>query len=391
MLFNKNKLLSLLVSLSVVTCGKNSRSKYLIGEPLVQTINEGVAISEDERTAVFFDDRVGYFHLIDLGSMTLKNSIEAEPQNKKSTVYVNHDGKYFVAFASKSLAIYDVNGLKTLNPLNFQGTPISVALSQSQDFLVVYDDLGSVGILNLSESGEVTGSFLGGPVVTGNQQILAGDIDSKNTLILALSEGSFSFIDLGRTIEQQQYVLETRELGYEEVSWIAPLKDSDLMMMTSKNEIILYDMAANTEIEKMSFSDVGNSLFLSKSPTPHVLVRSSSTQISVIFPDSSQHLSSANIAHATQEYQIIGSRLDSTQNNISLVLNGFLENVRHVKLRLSDNLVVSSRDMVGDIRVRQADDFIFVKYPSPLGYLEKLSLSSENNMTLKKFNLPYLD
>jgi hypothetical protein len=374
-----------------------------IGESLKSisalTTREGV----DQSSIAIFDKTTKRIDQFDVSTMTLQRSMPVSNVNLPHYLLYDQGGNYVIDLSEKNLTVFNSASTATRDPLTFQGKPRTAAFRSSTGHLIVYDDLGTVGLLKVDPSGQVTGRTVLGSTVVGNLSIQSGDITSDGRLVVALGDGSIAVINIDQTIALHHWVLDSSlasnpfATGMTNISWVASLaSNADQVLVRARGKIALISLA-NQAI--LSTKVIGNSQVImkyGKTPDPHLLYQDSAQQTAIVYAQGSQVLSKSvffdwhnlltsrlNLAQDSWTYLDAGGE---TLNN-SDDLNVYRIGRKLRRVRFSDLLAVQSLAIVDNVQTEMTEAMIFSLYPSELGYATRTSISDGSEMAVKLFNI----
>lgn len=365
-----------------------------------------------QNTMVIFDETVKVVHKFDLDTMKKQYSVPVRFPEKKHNLYYADSGQYFLDLSEGHISIYREDGSVTHDPIELVGQPVSVATNFNKNLIVIYDSLQNVGILKMSENGEVQKVLVKGGLVNSGGTILCGDLLENGHLILAVREPSAAsdklvLIDLDKSLEIQnwsiQKVITTNLTG---TSWIARIPGQSFKVMyRALGEIGIYDLGLDSN-SKISFS--GEYLLkYSKLPTPHILVQRSVSSngtinqyLVAVYPDGGELKQRQLVKKADG---ILESYLDLDKDSWRIVeirnsyvdvtwdLNFRRNEDRKMKsYRFSDLMAVGLVQMPKDTKIQLSDKYAFALYPSELGYATRTSVKGDEVVEAKGFNIQHM-
>ncbi len=267
-----------LFSMTQIACDANiklaNEDKDLIGSPLekMSKIYSVQGKSSDELAV--FDKIISKIHVFKLSTMEHFRTISPLQPEKKHTVIHHPSGFYTIDLSEKSVGVYSKNGTRDLDPVQFQGTPISAAFNPKNNIFVFYDNNNNVSILRMSQNGSVLQSFVGGPQLTAFDAIKAGDLLSNGDLILSLSNKKLVIIDVGLTLTNQKWEIRqelTPNLN-SAINWIALLEtQTDWVIYANSSSIGVLNISTGV-IQETVLNNLEPVLY-SKSVDPHLIVQ----------------------------------------------------------------------------------------------------------------------
>jgi len=286
--------------------------------------------------------------------------------------------------------------------LHQQGVPKSAAFRPDLGWLVVYDDLQSVGVLQLSSFGEVQKTSVFGSIVSGDQSIVSGDLLDSGHLVLALSDNSIADVDLQASLAAQppRWVSTIAATTLAKINWLAPIpRHPGRLLMKTADQVLLYDLNTRSVLQSIAV-DSDDVIKLSKSFDPHVVVSDGTRAMKLIYSDGNTLSTRSFELKDSALHSILSSDLDLLNDNWTYVylknrigyswfndVNQETDGRQLVRFRLSDKLALQSKAIDDKAEIRLSANFIFALYPSVLGYAKKISILGEEQSSVSKFNL----
>lgn len=401
-----SKIIFLVAYIGLLTaCGpgkiSGDNNEDVIGQKL-EAITPLKTTDGDPKTKIsLYDPVIKKIHQIDLSQMTIVRSLPVINPDLKHFVLDSADGHYIVDLSEKHISIFDAQSNAQHNPIQLFGIPRSAAFRPDLGWLVVYDDLQSVGLLKLNSEGQVLKSHVFGSIVSGDQSIVSGDLMDDGRLVLALSDNSLAFIDLNASMAAvpQKWVATIQPTALTKINWIAPVpgKPSRLFIKTS-TQVVLYDHITQTVIQDLDINS-NDVMKLSKSYDPHVVFKTGNTSFKLIYTDGNTLLGRSFETKDGVD-PLLSSDLDLKNDWWTYVslknyngrsyyndVNQKLEQRQLVRYRISDKLVIQNKMVPDRSQIKLGTDYFFALYPSVLGKAEKYSILNNDVVLMKGFNL----
>lgn len=333
-------LFSMILLLFLSSCDmsyKSDRTKddYLIGEILANFSKLANESGTDQNKIAMFDESVRKVHLFDLNQNKLVASVdvvESSNQDKHAVLY-DENGNYIVDITSGGFAITDKYGVSQINPIKLIGKPLSAAFRSDLGILVVYDDVGSIGLLKLSAQGKVLQSWVGGSKISLLSQavISSGDLLDNQHLVTSLSDGSLAEIDIIQTLNQKKWIYNIIPTTLKTAKWVSriPNMTSQVLLRISddSHKIYIFDLDNQTVLDSYTVDGILEKS--SRVSNPHLLILSNDKQsMEIIYPENGL-LKKIKIPRHNENFQqsILSSRLNLTKDTFS-----FVESVTNVDL-----------------------------------------------------------
>lgn len=399
------KILLLLAGSVLSACGAvksdNAADENVIGQRLDSVTPLRSSDGTQKNTVAVYDPVIKKVHQFDLTDMSLQRTLAVLNVTEKHYVLESDGSRYLVDLSLKHISIFDENGNAQHNPIFLQGKPVSAAFRPDLGWLVVYDDLQSVGVIKLSPSGEVLQARVFGAVVDGARSIVSGDLQDDGSLVLGLSDSSIAIVDLQASMNSspQRWVTTVYATTLKKINWIAPVPHRvGRLLIKTTDQVLLYDLSTQTVIQDLSV-DSNQVVKLSKSLDPHVVVSDSTTSMKLIYSDGNT-LQGRSFTLRGYVNSVLNSDLDLQNDNWTYVylknstgyswfndLNQKTDDRQLVRYRLSDQLALQNKPVVNQAQLKLTHNFMFALYPSVLGYAKKISIMDDSETSISKFNL----
>lgn len=343
-----------------------------------------------ETSSVFIvDETTDRLLGIRLADLSIAHQFELKNKDKEHYVAVDINEKFVIDFSKKHLNIYGLDGLVQDRPFNFQGVPQSVAYNPYTRTMVMQDNLQSVGIMQLGANGAVEKSWLGGPQLSNEQSIVAGDLDKAGRLVLSLSDNSLSVVDIAETLSKESWQQSSFSPNLGAVKWIAPDSlNGDLVLAASTTNIAIVNVSTKAVVEQKALDSSTIVKSVSKAGRPHLYtVKGGLVTLYYITSQGAlgiESLSQASIEGLRQSY------MDANASSITMLFAKGYRSNSVLKLRLSDALVIVEKDIntEGDTSINGKS--VFVNFKDPLGAIELYSLETDDFKRLDGYNFDYL-
>lgn len=400
---------------SLSSCGpsqnqnKNTGSENVIGQNLEAITSLRTSDGSQKQTIALFDETIKKIHQFDLNLMSVDRALPVLYPNAKHYVLYSGASNYIVDLSEKHISIFDKNSVAQHEPIHFQGVPQSAAFRPDLGWLVVYDNLQSVGVVKLSSDGQVLDSHTFGSVVDADKSIVSGDLNDDGNLILSLSDNSIAIVNLETIMSSKpkhwSSVIQPTTL--ENISWIAPINGSaNKILMKTINKVVLYDITTASILSSIDITS-SNVIKLSKNFNPHVVVSTSTSSIDLIYTDGMTLLKRTfnlvaidQSSHYLTEFPILNSDLDINNDNWTCVyynsssgfslfndVNQKKTNRQLIRYRLSDKLALQTKVIKDNYQVKLGADYYFELSPSKIGYALKNSIIGDSVQEMSGFNL----
>lgn len=402
-----------LVVLLLSACGplpeNDSREDENIIGNKVQAVTD-IQYSPEGQVGVIaiFDDVVRKIHQFDLDSMTHLRAIEVENPGLSHFLLHDTDGKYTVDMTEKHLSIYKSDGIVVENPVRFLGKPLSTSFRPELGYLVFYDDLQNVSILQVADDGSVLRARTLGPILD-DVVIQSGDVTDNGLLVLAMADGTLRRVDLNQTLIDGTWSFETFNTTLESIAWVAPVSGfPNRVLLRAKQTIAVYDFDTSTVTSQMTTTEQFRIYKYSKSHDSHLvlaevdidgfwetvgetqLVYAGTGDLQVrTLPRGENQLMLSHLDIANNSWSVIQSEFASlsSENNI----NGIKQGRRLFKSSFSDGLALGEEELPNDTKVKLSRDYVFALFPSELGYARRINIETGEVKEISLFNLGHIE
>ncbi len=404
------KVIMCLVFLAMTACTSEgvNPDENVIGKRLKDINGLNTSHSGEIQKVVLFDEVVRKIHQFDLKTMKYEKSLEVRNPSEKHFVLYHHEGGYIVDITTKGITIFDKNGKATHDPIKLLGVPLSAAFRPDLGFLVIYDDLMTVGILHLNDDGSLASPAFGKGSVLDGAVIRAGDINDDGNLILSLDDDSIATVNLATTVSSGSWQkTDSFDSTLSDVSWVAPIPggpNKRILVKSSGKKISLIDLGTKSVVDFQNSSYNTTIAKFSRSTTPHVILKSG-YDVLVIYPDGDnverrrmQHnlrgFLSSNLNIAADTWTFVNSdKESSTSEFLGTVYNNYNATkedrvLNHYKF--SEWTPIKNIKIENNTKIELAQTYIFSLFPSELGVAKRLDINTEKVQRIEYFNLDHI-
>lgn len=376
-----------------VSCADSSKESLnpnggQIGTSVSKISQDGVSLDVrfGGKTMYTYDEPTHSVQSFDTTTMTLNWSQKIRDKSPVVGIEGTVSGSYAIVYQNKSVVVYGAKGKISQSNLNFQGTPKSTAFNEETGYLIMYDDLASIGIYKFDNSGKIESSTLLGPILDAKKAVYAGDIDSNSNLYLAMSDYSVLKVDLKASLENKAWSYEVFYTNDQLVTWIGE-SSSGYLMLTDNEKVMSLSPDDGGVVASEEISWIYSS---SKAEQPHILALREGEENadlmhvgedgSFVLHTLSGAFSSLGVAQRGNYYSTINSEGDQIT---------FVSRSSVYTIRLNDGLVLATMNHFGKDLFINRDSFVSI-YPSVLGKLVKTNIADGEQTELKYYNIPYL-
>jgi hypothetical protein len=411
------KILTQLIVISLISCSRQGGDVGVIGQSLGQqtTLYNSYAIATKN---VFVIDRATNRILgLNTDTMTLDHQFELINPSEDHYVAVDTNEKFVIDFSKKHLQVINLSGTRHLGTLGFLGTPVSASYNPTARIMVMQDDLYSVGILKFAEDGEITDSWLGGPLLAEGKVITAGDIDKSGRLILSASDGSILVVDIEATLAQDAWQFTSFASGLTDINWIAPdPNNADLVLAASTQTLGLINLSTQTLLDSKALAgtkstksfglsypdkydrnyyyddyyDKQRTIGFSKAGKPHVIARSSLGAAPILYYAGADGKIKTHTLQNAPEGYYRQSFITPDSTELVVMLQTDYGKSRVLGVRLTDNLAIIDQTLDANGTANFNNKILFLDYETGLGRLDLLDLKAGTSKTVQGYNFDYL-
>ena len=304
-------------------------------------------------------------------------------------------GKYFLDMSDENLRIIKSNGDITENPIDFSGTPVSASYNDQLGWLAILDDLRSIAILKLNESGEVDASAVFGTKLDDDSLIIAGDINSNGELIVALDNETLATINLTDSIANDVWDFVAWDMLSYTPNWLAHDSMSNhLTLVAGDDNISLINTDNRSLIDTIELAVDESIIHREKGAIPHIIVNNESGE-RIIYINNDGELRSTSLPTLLDSAQLSLTRslLNDDRSQLTVILDNSDKNdgARHFfKVRMSDNLVIQDMSFSKTEKMLLGENMAISIFDSALGLVEKINFDDETSESISGFNLKHL-
>lgn len=175
----------------------------LIGVPLQQAYSAftgSVGTAFDYNEAVYLDSYNKQVTIFQVEPFDVTAALELPRNVDSEAFFAGRNNQFFILKEKRGFGILKRNGDYLKNPVPMFGEIVAVSYDDSHGRLIVQDNLASVALIRLSDAGDVVASWIGGPIIDGENGILAGTLLRNGTIAVSLTDGQLAKIDFDVTI-----------------------------------------------------------------------------------------------------------------------------------------------------------------------------------------------
>lgn len=387
----------MIAAIALTGCGSSPRGTGIgvIGNPLIGQTSLYNNYGTETNQVFVVDKSTNRMLGVKLDSMTMTHEFELSHPEVEHSVAIDTNENFVIDFSKSHLQVISMDGTRTDKPFKFTGTPIASAYNPLTRTMIMEDDVYSVGLMKFTATGGVASSWLGGPTIATGKTISAGDLDSSGRLILAMTDGSFSVVDVDQSISKESWQSTNFTTSLKSVDWVAPdASSADLSLVSSSTAVGVVNVATQAVTESQTINPYSRAV--SKAGKPHVITKAS------IDSDYTMYYINASGAMTTYTLKDTGSGaysksyLSSDATKFSVLLEVGTDKyrdttqVRALAVRMSDGLVLHDRTVTVKGAVSMDSQYLFVNQDAALGRLQLFDMETDDVKTIEGYNFNYL-
>ena len=371
-------------SLSQISCSNSAGGVYQspeIGETL-ETI-QNTNVYSGSNTVLSYDKHSHRMHRFNLTDKTLERSFKLDASITDFKVYQDSTSSYIFVFGNKKIQIYQENGSIINRPLDFAGSPTYIAARPENHLYVITDDIGSIGILQLDENGNVANSFIGGASIE-NQIVQGGNLVDSNTLLLYDNVGAVVKVDISQTMADKKWSYTRTVFEKGKVNGVFPANANQSIIRIETMEHLVLN---NADLSLVEGTTVTSPTCKEYYHQTFFFICTIDNVASVVTLDDNGNLTSKALNYAPSE--IISASIAPDKSTITAhvhqVTDGDTSSI--VRINLSDSLVQFKLDTTKTAQIGLSNDFMIEILDSPLGYAKVHPYNNSGEFTeIKGFN-----
>ena len=393
-----------------------------IGTKLVAMSSVTSEAGADQEKIAMYDASVCRIHQFDMTTSKYMRSLKPVYKGGDHKVLFDPAGNYVIDLVQTHLTIFDTNGFPQDPQLNFVGNPTNGSFRPGLGYLVMQDDVKTVGMVQINAQGTVVGRWPLGQIVHDDVSVVAGDIDDSGRLFLALNDDTIAIVDMTQSIAQKKWVVtSTFPSGLTKVNWVATIHDqpNQILVKTSDQNgtvnptLAIIDVSAKTVKSTYAVDSGRNVVKTSKSFDPHFIVKDQgrlmSSNATLVYPQGGtlhQKTLPDQMRNVLSSYLNLNadswSFVDSDSPNVLIggnwVTGWFLYDDPNAattgrqlkRYSLSSLLAVTDVKIPDNTQVQVSQNYLFQLYSSALGKAQSFQVSNSGVQEIKGFNQQFL-
>jgi hypothetical protein len=381
---------------SLVGCGTSLPSdtdENLIGNKLQAVSAFRKSDGSANSTIAVFDEQLRKIHEFDVEGMKKTRTLKVENPGEQHFVAHSPEGGYIVDMTLKGLTVFEKSGRAQVNPIKLQGKPKSAVFAPDLGYLIMYDELQSVGMIKLSAEGKVTNAVGLGPLLGEDATIVSGDLSGDGRLVLSMSNGYVYIVNVAQTIVQKKWVFSKLAIQNGPYSWVAPIRGQpQRMLMRNRSTIAIVDLDSGNSISSLSIPGTV------KKVDPHIITQEAGDKVNLIYVQNGvlttrilyrnvEYVVKSQLDLASDEWRLMHGNdryvYDIFSNELNLVKSGR----RLERYRVSDLFAQGLTALADTAQVYLGADYIFSLFPTDLGYAVRQEIETGSSTIMEKFNI----
>lgn len=174
-----------------------------IGVPLQQaysafTGSVGTAFENNE--AVFLDSAKKQVILFQVEPFEVTSTLDLPDGVDSEAFFAGRNNQFFILKEKRGFGILKRGGAYLKSPVPMFGEITAVSYDYTSGRLIVQDNLSSVALIRLSDAGDVIASWIGGPIIDGENGILAGTLLRSGTIAVSMTDHKLAKIDFDASL-----------------------------------------------------------------------------------------------------------------------------------------------------------------------------------------------
>lgn len=409
----------LLFVLALYSCNSSNYGTAVqnIGTPLEEQVGLFNAYGIETKNIFVFDSTTNRILGVNTDTMAINYKFELTNPGEQHYVAMDVNEKFVIDFSKRHLQVINLDGRRFDNPLKFLGTPISTAYNPNTRFMIIQDDLSSIGILKMTEDGAIEDSWLGGPLISEGKTIAAGDIDAAGRLVLTMSDGSITLVDLAATLTQKSWQSSNFSSGLTGLNWVAPdISAQNKVLVASEESVSVLDVATKAILETVDFNQSQLSLSskyyrttpssdyyqqryepwktvmgYSKAGKPHILAKTGTDKNPTLYYLGSDGKIKTHVFQNVTLGMYLQSYLSADGKEFVAVFKSDRGKSRVLGVRLSDNLVIRDKTIsVPSGSVKINSKLLLHDFETGLGRIDLHNIADDTVKTTQGYNFEYL-
>lgn len=317
------------------------------------------------------------------------------------------NGAYFVSLAGNSYAVIKNDGTEFLNPITIEGEIQSLAFDPRVHALAITSSMQTLTLITLSESGDLTGSFVARDIVDAGKALGASAILSDGRLVVVGGDTQLIVLDIAACVREQS--IAKTVLSVESASsmgWIHSIPQvSNMALILDGSRLIVVDVTAGSILDSKSLAD---STILGRfvAYDPHIITQNAGQEAQDVIEVSFVSSEGKIVTRALRgsPYALSDSWLDSSSMKLAtLFVPPKLSNIfgtkemqnkpkseiyRYDLADASKQIRLDKSEVDSDARVILMPDYFFVQLKSVFGRSERRTYGEQAvTETIKGYNL----
>jgi len=384
-----------LLGLSCAEGKNNGPNSPKIGVPLqeaysVFTGSAGTAFNANE--AVFLDDFNRTVTIFQIEPFAVSETIKLSPSVDAEAFFAGKQNQFFVLKEKNGFGVLKRNGQYLKNPVPMFGKLTSVSYDATSNRLVLQDDFDSVALLVFDDAGNVISSWIGGPIIDGNNAIVAGTLLENGVLSVSLSNKQLALIDFDASIAAGKWEFTAFDLQVaEDLLWFSPVFNlAPVVIARTDRKILTIDINEKRIIDSLVLTDNEKAVHFNRS-VGHVIVSDRLNNFALVHSDEAGKLIRKKIhnvrANLTVNDKLEYSIMDQESGTLTVMASrGAQKSI--LRNRLSDGLYVGSIPVTSFDRTIVTAGYMIEVFEYRLGKALRTHVSNpDDRVELSAYNI----
>ncbi len=373
----------------------NDPASPKIGVPLqeaysVFTGSAGSAFNSNE--AVFLDDFNRTVTIFQIDPFAVSETIKLPASIDAEAFFAGRQNQFFVLKERHGFGVLKRNGLYVKNPVPMFGTLTSVSYDASSNRLVLQDDLDSIALITFDDTGNVSSSWIGGPIIDGSSAIVAGTLLENGALVVSLSNNQLASIDFDASVKAGKWEFTVFDLAIsEELLWFSPVFNlAPVVIARTNHSIMTIDIKQKKILDSIALTESETATHFNRS-IGHVVVTDRVKNFSLIHSDDTGKLTRKTINNVRTNLAIENnleySIMDQESGTLTVMASRAGER-SILRYRLSDGLYVGVVPVSAFNRTIVTASYMIEVFAYRLGKAVRTSVSNPDDKTeLSAYNV----
>jgi hypothetical protein len=366
-----------------------------IGAPLEESYSAftgtaGTAFLDNE--AVYIDDKNRSVTVFQVEPFAVVSRLDLPGSVDGQAFFAGRNNAFFVLKESRGFGVMKRDGQYVKNPVPMFGKLTSASYDAAGQRLVLQDDLDSVALVAFDDVGNVARSWIGGPMLDGENAIIAGNLLENGTLLVSLSNQQMATVDFEASIANGRWEFSAFDLPIPgELIWLSPVYALEpVVIARTAKSIFTFDVQQQKVIDMITLADGETALHFNRS-VGHVIISQHGQKHVLVHADQSGKLLRKTIHNApvsaSVDRSVEFSVLDQSGGSLT-VMAGVDRQPSIYRNRLADGLFVGVVPVAGFGRTIITSSFVIEVLDYRLGKAVRKGIGNpEDRSEVTGFNV----